>query len=537
MKTALHYDVLVIGTGAAGLGLALSLARHQKIALMSKSALEGGSSPHAQGGIAAVMDTSDDVESHIQDTLSVGAGLCDEKAVRFTVEKARSAIEWLIEQGVRFDHATHQKFHLTREGGHSHRRVLHVADHTGSAVVTTLLDQVKSHENIDCFPETTAIDLIIHHQACYGVYALNNATGEIFSITAKATILATGGASHVYQYTTNPLDATGDGIAMAWRAGCRVSNLEFNQFHPTTLYSIYSEERAFLLTEALRGEGAILKRPDGTRFMPDYDSRAELAPRDIVARAIDEQLKQHHLDYVYLDISFSPPQKIKKLFPTIFAYCLKHGIDITQAPIPVVPAAHYTCGGVVTDLCGKTDILFLYAIGEVACTGLHGANRMASNSLLECLVFAMSAAQSIQKEKREDHFSPVAMDNKKSLLEPEIISALKIKLKNIMWNNVSIVRCNKKLKQAQELMEKIYQTLGNYRQTHRLNRELIEAYNMSQVSLMMITAALKRHESRGLHFNQDSPKTIPLLAKAACYRKAVHQLATQPSQDSESLYI
>ena len=380
----LTYDVLVIGSGIAGLRLALSLSDGVRVAVVSKDDLVDGSSSHAQGGIAAVMDTDEDsIDLHIQDTLSTGVGLCDNKVVKATVTKAKSAIEWLIQQGVQFsidgDH-----YHLTQEGGHSRRRILHVADKTGAAIIKTLAEQVKNHHNIDCFTKHTVIDLRLKHNRCIGALVYSNQQQRILVFSATYTVLATGGSSFIYLHTSNPSCTSGDGIAMAWRAGCRVVNLEFNQFHPTCLY--HPSANYHLITEVVRGEGGYLLLPDGERFMPRYDKRAEMAPRDIVARAIHTELKNHQLDYVYLDISHRPADFIKKTFPTIYLTCLKFNLDMTKEPLPVVPAAHYTCGGVMTDLNGQTDIPGLYAIGEVAYTGLHGANRMASNSLLECLV-------------------------------------------------------------------------------------------------------------------------------------------------------
>ena len=499
-----HFDVLIIGTGAAGLGLALSLATDKKIALISKGDLAAGSSPFAQGGIAAVMDETDHTESHIQDTLKAGAGLCDEKAVRFTVEHARQAIEWLIQQGVQFDHKTHSKFHLTREGGHSHRRVLHVADHTGSSVIKTLLDQVKEHPNITCFPQHMAIDLLIQDKICVGARVYDLLSSQMKVFTANATVLATGGASRMYRYSSNPPDATGDGMAMAYRAGCDLSHLEFEQFHPTTLYEKQPKNRAFLITEALRGEGALLKRPDGERFMDAYHPLAELAPRDVVARAIDEQMKRYHLEYVYLDISFKSAEEIRKLFPTIYVHCLEGGIDITHEPIPVVPAAHYSCGGVVTNLKGETAVARLLAVGEVAYTGLHGANRMASNSLLECLVFAMSAAKQIQQFSAVSYDSAFCPSSESwkllTVSERANVEALTEALKNSLWENVGIVRTLNGLQHATQELKQIEKEAAHYFQKAPIEKSVVELYNMAQVGLLTAESALKRKKSIGLHY-------------------------------------
>jgi L-aspartate oxidase len=406
MKASVEYlcDVLIIGSGAAGLSLALRLAEHAQVLVLSKGPISEGATFYAQGGIAAVVDKTDSIESHVNDTLNAGAGLCDRAAVEFTAHHARAAIDWLIQQGVAFDQEQDSQggchYHLTQEGGHSHRRIFHTADATGKAVQLTLIDQVRAHPKIKLMERYNAVDLITGQKLArsepnrvLGAYVWNRNAEQVELIRARFVALATGGAAKVYQYTSNPDVSSGDGIAMAWRAGCRVANLEFNQFHPTSLF--HPDDPNFLLTEALRGEGAYLRRPDGSRFMHDFDPRGELAPRDIVARAIDHEMKRLGADCMYLDISHQPADFIIKHFPTIYARCLAVGIDITQMPMPIVPAAHYTCGGVVVDVNGHTDLAGLYAIGEVTYTGLHGANRMASNSLLECVVYAHQAAADI----------------------------------------------------------------------------------------------------------------------------------------------
>ena len=373
-----HFDILVIGSGLAGQSAALRLAETRKVGLISKRSLEDSASGWAQGGIAAVLDSQDSIEAHIQDTITAGAFLNDPVATRFVIENGRRAIEWLIDQGVPFTR-DESGYHLTREGGHSARRVIHVADTTGLAVQETLTKKVREHPNIKVLERHIAIDLItgeklgLADNRCYGAYALDSDTGDVLTIGAQSTLIATGGAGKVYLYTTNPDTSTGDGIAMAWRAGCRISNMEFIQFHPTCLY--HPQAKSFLISEAVRGEGGLLCLPDGTRFMPDHDARGELAPRDVVARAIDFEMKKRGLDCVYLDISHKPASFLKEHFPNILARCLELGIDITRQPIPVVPAAHYTCGGIVTDLNARTSIPGLYAAGEASCTGLHGANR------------------------------------------------------------------------------------------------------------------------------------------------------------------
>jgi L-aspartate oxidase len=408
----MKFDVAIVGSGLAGLSVALHLAETRKVVVISKRTLLDGASNWAQGGIAAVLDSHDSYDEHVADTLIAGGGLCDEPATRFIVEHGREAIEWLITQGVPFtpDENAELGYHLTREGGHSQRRIIHAADATGHAVQVTLEEKVRKHPNITLMEHHYAIDVITtenlekkkHGPRCLGLYVQDVKSGKVITISAEHTVLATGGAGKVYLYTTNPDTATGDGIAMAWRAGCRIANMEFIQFHPTCLYHPYA--KSFLICEAVRGEGGELRLPmnagknAGKRFMPDHDERAELAPRDIVARAIDAEMKKHGLDHVNLDISHKSSAFLKEHFPTIMARCLQFGIDITKEPIPVVPAAHYTCGGIITDLSGRTDLPGLYAVGEATCTGLHGANRLASNSLLECVVLGRATAKYIEEQ-------------------------------------------------------------------------------------------------------------------------------------------
>lgn len=508
--TSKHYDVIVIGSGAAGIALALSLADQYRIALISKGELIDGSSPRAQGGIAAVMNQDDSFESHIDDTINAGAGLCHADAVDFTVRHGKVAIQWLIDQGVQFSTEQHsEQIHLTQEGGHSHRRVLHVADKTGEAVVQSISEQAAMHPNIDCLIQQTAIDLIIENQCCLGTWVFNNSTGQTHALFAKKTVLATGGASRCYLYTSNGNQTSGDGIAMAYRAGAAISNLEFNQFHPTTL--AHPNAECYLISEAVRGEGGILKLPNGERFMHLYDTREELAPRDIVARAIDSELKKHQVDHVLLDISHLPANDIKRLFPTIYARCLQFDIDMTKQAIPVVPAAHYTCGGVSTDLAGKTNIRQLYAIGEVACTGLHGANRMASNSLLECLVFAMSAAKDIQQTiahdsvTTTDHITLAGSHQTENVLDLTTLTEL---IRTTLWNYVGIVRSDARLAHAREEIAHIKQLIEAQYYETKLTKALIECRNLATVALLIIDCALQRKESRGLHFNADYPNTL-----------------------------
>ncbi len=521
----MKFDVAIVGSGLAGLSVALHLAENRKIAIISKRALRDGASDWAQGGIAAVLDSTDSHAQHIDDTLVAGAGLCDEGATRFIVEHGREAIDWLIEQGVPFtrDEQAELGFHLTREGGHSQRRIIHAADATGHAVQLTLEQKVRNHPNITLLENHCAIDLITSSKLkikngathCYGLYVQDVQTGKVHTIQASQTVLATGGAGKVYLYTTNPDTATGDGIAMAWRAGCRVSNMEFIQFHPTCLYHPYA--KSFLITEAVRGEGGILKLPAtagnaaGQRFMPAHDERAELAPRDVVARAIDFEMKKRGLDYVDLDISHQPPAFLKEHFPTIYARCLELGIDITRQPIPIVPATHYTCGGIVTDLHGRTDVQGLYAVGETAYTGLHGANRLASNSLLECVVLGRAAAMDIGQQAIPKSPALPAWDESRvtDADEEVVITQNWDELRRCMWSFVGIVRTTKRLERAQHRIALLKEEIDEYYTNFRITRDLLELRNLVEVASLIVSSALSRRESRGLHYSLDYPDTLP----------------------------
>jgi len=518
MTQSLSYDVVIIGSGAAGLTLALSLPDHMQVAVISKDRLDAGSTRWAQGGVAAVLDAEDSVDAHVQDTLVAGAGLCHEPSVRFTVEHSTAAIQWLIDIGVPFTQESESdKFHLTREGGHSARRIIHAADATGHAISDTLLKRAEEKSNLHLMHDYIAVDLITREklgldgQGCIGAYFLNNSNGEIDAITAHAVVLATGGASKAYLYTSNPDGASGDGIAMAFRAGCRVANMEFNQFHPTCLY--HPQAKSFLITEAVRGEGGRLLLPDGQPFMHRFDEREELAPRDIVARAIDHEMKRLGADCLFLDISHKPADFIKEHFPTIHERCLQLGIDITRDPIPVVPAAHYTCGGVVTDNHGQTDIPDLYAIGEVASTGLHGANRLASNSLLECLVFARAAAQHISDYIDLDAEVPQAPAWDSSQVtdsdEAVVISHNWDELRRFMWDYVGIVRTTKRLLRAKHRVRLLRQEIQEFYSNHHINNDLLELRNLVDVADVIIRSALLRKESRGLHYSRDYPQPLP----------------------------
>lgn len=518
MSEPIVYDVLVIGSGAAGLGLALELPSHLRVGVLTKNALEESNTYYAQGGIAAVLDETDSTDAHVADTLIAGAGLCDEKAVQFIVEHGRAAVERLIEFGVGFSQEQlpdgNHVPHLTREGGHSHRRIVHAADATGRAVETTLVERVKERANVEILEHHNAVDLIREilpsgrRGRCIGAYALDTRSGTVNTYGAKATVLASGGACKVYLYTSNPDGATGDGVSMAWRAGCRVANMEFTQFHPTCLF--HPDAKSFLITEAVRGEGGKLLLPDGTRFMDKFHEQAELAPRDVVARAIDHEMKRLGVDCLYLDISHKPEDFILEHFPTVHARCLEFGIDMTKEPLPIVPAAHYSCGGVMTDLNGATDVEGLYAAGEVAYTGLHGANRMASNSLLECLVLSAAAARDIVGKLDDTAAPPAIRAWDDSLVreadEEVVVSHNWEELRRFMWDYVGIVRTTKRLERAKHRIDLLLSEISEYYSNFQITGDLLELRNLAVVADLIIRSAMMRTESRGLHFTLDYPE-------------------------------
>ncbi|HWP20913.1 MAG TPA: L-aspartate oxidase [Burkholderiaceae bacterium] len=518
MTMEMGAPVVIVGAGLAGLTVALHLADRQPVIVLAKRGLEEAATAWAQGGIVGVLGSDDSIDSHVRDTQDAGAGLVDERTARFIAEHSADAIEWLVQQGVPFspDPSGPLGLHLTREGGHAVRRIAHAADATGKAIHDVLLAEVRRHPNIQLRERWMAVDLITSRHLkrdepsrCYGIYALDIEHGRVETLPAAAVVLATGGVGKVYRYTSNPDTATGDGIAMAWRAGCRVGNMEFVQFHPTCLY--HPQERSFLITEALRGEGAHLKLPDGRRFMADHDPRGELAPRDIVARAIDFEMKKHGLDHVWLDATHLGAEFLKEHFPTIYARCLRLGIDITRQPIPVVPAAHYTCGGVVTDLEGRTDLPGLYAVGETSYTGLHGANRLASNSLLECVVLGRTVAAHIGAQDQDALPVLPAWDESQveDADEQVVIAHNWDELRLLMWNYVGIVRTTRRLERALHRIQLLRSEIDDYYANFRVTRDLLELRNLVDCAELIVRSALQRHESRGLHYSRDYPRTLP----------------------------
>ena len=550
-----NHDVLVIGGGAAGLSLALKIAEFARVTVLSKSSLQQGSTYYAQGGIAAVLDEKDSDESHINDTLRAGAGLCHPEVVRRVVARGPECIDWLMQQGVEFSRlqdtpqngSSEQNtpsgfagFHLTQEGGHSHRRVIHAADATGKAIFRSLSQKVLENPNITVQVNTVAVDLLTSDKfgekdkRCIGAYVLDESSGKISTYKARFVVLATGGASKAYLYTSNPDGASSDGIAMAWRAGCRAANMEFNQFHPTCLY--HPQAKTFLISEAVRGEGGILRLPNGYRFMPDYDERAELAPRDIVARAIDAEMKRLGLECVYLDITHKSPEFILQHFPSIHKKCLKYGIDICREQIPVVPAAHYSCGGILVDLNGQSDVPNLYAIGETSFTGLHGANRMASNSLLECFVYAFAAAEDIrQKFDQVSLFDNIPDWDESQVTDSDedvVISHNWDEIRRLMWDYVGIVRTDKRLQRASRRIQLLRNEIHEYYSNYRINTNLLELRNLALVAELIINSAISRKESRGLHYTLDYPhlleKAVDTILEPDNYKNWTMELYPKP---------
>jgi len=521
--------VVVIGAGLAGLTVALELARRGPVTVLAKRDLDEAATAWAQGGIVGVLGSDDSVDLHVRDTQDAGAGLVDEHTARFIAEHSAAAVQWLVDQGVPFspDPSGPLGLHLTREGGHAVRRIAHAADATGRAIHEALLVKARAHRNITLRERWMALDLITSRHLkrteiarCYGVYALDIDTRRVEALPAAAVVLATGGAGKVYRYTTNPDTSTGDGIAMAWRAGCRIGNMEFIQFHPTCLY--HPQERSFLITEAMRGEGAKLRLADGTRFMPQHDAREELAPRDIVARAIDFEMKKHGLDHVWLDATHLGEAFLKEHFPTIHARCLALGIDIARQPIPVVPAAHYTCGGVVSDLHGRADVAGLYAVGETSYSGLHGANRLASNSLLECVVLGRTcAAHILQADALAIEPVPAWDESKVEDADEQVVIAHNWdELRLLMWNYVGIVRTTKRLERALHRIELLRSEIDDYYANFRVTRDLLELRNLVECAELIVRSALVRHESRGLHYSRDFPATLPVSLPTVLARPA-----------------
>jgi L-aspartate oxidase len=529
LESAAQSPVVIVGAGLAGLTVALHVAAHRPVLVLAKRDMDEAATAWAQGGIVGVLGADDSIDSHVHDTQEAGGGLVDERTARFIAEHSSEAVRWLVAQGVPFsaDAAGPLGLHLTREGGHAVRRIAHAADATGKAIHDTLLAQVKRHPNIQLCERWMALDLVTSRHLnreerprCYGVYALDLDRQRVETLPAAAVVLATGGAGKVYRYTSNPDTATGDGIAMAWRAGCRIANMEFVQFHPTCLY--HPDERSFLISEALRGEGAVLRLPDGTRFMPQHDERAELAPRDVVARAIDFEMKRHGADHVWLDATALGAAFLKEHFPTIYARCLKLGIDITRQPIPVVPAAHYTCGGVVSDLDGRADLPGLYAVGETAYTGLHGANRLASNSLLECVVLGRACAAAIDAAPAAAAPPLPAWDESQveNADEQVVIAHNWDELRLVMWNYVGIVRTTKRLERALHRIDLLKNEIGEYYANFRVSRDLLELRNLVDCAELIVRSAAMRHESRGLHYSRDFPETLPVSFPTVLVRPA-----------------
>jgi L-aspartate oxidase len=518
----INTDFLIIGSGISALNFALRVSGKGNVLILTKKERTDANTNYAQGGVATVLDKKDSFESHIQDTCKTGAGLCVKEAVEIMVKEGPALIQDLIKWGVDFTKDKTSDLELWKEGGHSRRRIVHSGDFTGREIEKTLTSAIKHHPNIRIFEHHIAFELLTHDGEVHGVSALDVSTGEFIQVFAKVTLLATGGAGQVYQHTSNPAVATGDGIALAYNAGCRIVDMEFFQFHPTTLWTPEHMERQFLISEAVRGEGAILTDGNGNRFMRDFDERMELAPRDIVARASDSVLKEKGLDYVLLDISHKDSNLIKKTFPNIYKECLKHSIDIAKEPIPVVPAAHYMCGGVYTDLCGRTDLKGLLAAGEVAFSGVHGANRLASNSLLEALVFSTRAANIAGDWQAsviaEENFE--LLDKKRSRIEESVLAIhTKKEIQQTMWDYVGIVRIDYLLNRA---MRRFNLYLGEIEELYKnsyLSRDIIELRSLVTVAYLITKSAQSRKESRGLNYNKDHPEEKEEFKKHTFLRK------------------
>ncbi|HME89150.1 MAG TPA: L-aspartate oxidase [Chthoniobacterales bacterium] len=511
-----EYDFVVIGSGIAGLSFALKAAKHGSLAVVTKRKGPDTNTAWAQGGIACVTSNEDSFELHVRDTLEAGAGLCDENVVRTIVSEAPARIQDLVELGVQFDErevSGHREFDLGKEGGHSKRRVLHVRDETGKEIENALLRELGRQSHVDLLENHMAVDLItaakIGHAAedrCLGIYILNEKTAKVETIRSNRIVLATGGCGKVYLYTTNPDIATGDGVAMAWRAGVTIANMEFIQFHPTCLF--HPKAKSFLISEAVRGEGGILRNSRGEDFMKRYDPRGSLAPRDIVARAIDAEIKRSGAQYVFLDITEKPVEFLRERFPNIYETCLRFGIDLTKQPIPVVPAAHYQCGGIKTDVNGATDLPGLYAIGEVGCTGLHGANRLASNSLLEGLVVAHRAVESAVRSRSVTAHREIALPEWESGDVQDVDELVVIyhnwdEIRRLMWDYVGIVRTDKRLQRASARLRNLQREIREFYWNFKVSVDLLELRNLATVAALIIDSALRRKESRGLHYTLD----------------------------------
>jgi L-aspartate oxidase len=523
-------DFLVLGSGVAGLTFALHAARFGNVLLVTKRALDDSATSWAQGGVAAVHSPEDSFEQHVQDTLNAGAGLCHEVVAELCVREGPALIDWLIQLGASFSRGGEGDLDLGKEGGHTARRVVHSGDLTGREIQRALMSAVRSNPKIRCLEWHMGIDLIMMSkfggpEYCVGAYVLDERQGRVETILARATVLATGGAGKVYLYTTNPDIATGDGVAMAYRAGAEVANMEFYQFHPTCVF--HPQAKSFLISEALRGEGAVLRLPGGAPFMAQYHALADLAPRDVVARAIDHEMKRSGSEYVHLDISAKSADFVQKRFPGIYAECLRYGIDITREPIPVVPAAHSMCGGVTSDLHGRSSLPGLWVIGETAFTGLHGANRLASNSLLEGLVFARRAADKLEEEIEHLRDTPlptvpdwqtgsaVASD------EAVVVSHNWDEIRRLMWNYVGIVRSDARLRRAARRIALLQEEIRDYYWKHLVTRDLLELRNIATVAELVISSASSRHESRGLHYTIDYPEASPAFEHDTVIKRGV----------------